>query len=1119
MPAPKTNLFGKLAVEMGFITEAQIEECMALQEEYLKQGKEFMRIGEILEMKGYLKSDAKARLLSINMSRAKRLFGETAVELQYCRQQDIDDALARQTKLRSKGSQVRIGKLLIDNGLLNERQVEFILSFQHSVKKYQEESGIIKLEKPIPEEKKPLASGKTIGTYLVKETLGQDDYGFTYHALDNSKNRPVVLRVLSEETCKHPNIIGNIKQNLVKLKDLKNRHLRKVFRLGRTEDNTISISMQYIEGQSLYQLVKTRGKLAWENALGYLLQVIDGLEAAKRIEVFHEDLRPSHLILSQNDNLVINNLGMRAGVKTELFTFTGDDDNTPCYLAPEVVMKDMVADHRADIFSLGIILYYLITGEHMLQGKTPMEVLLKLSFGETGSVRKKVPAVPEEVDLVIQKMCHPEADQRYQDYEILAAELKNLRRPASPVAAAESGSIYLQEETSIAIGMTAGAGILVEDAATPQLAEDEGPVAVIVPEDDDENVAGFIPPSPMQVVLAKIKRKAREFLSPTRAMQGCLVPILILLVVVVAGIKSFPWLKKQYQLYLGKEEVVVFEEPKGNYYAKIMYYQKISTAKDIDINRKSEAMRRKNELIKEMDAKAEKRLQQIQSKNEDFLKKYQYHAALENLAKFDLESFYTPEWRDKIDAERVAIEQSAEETLSRMENDVRKYLEDENPDKANRYLRLYLKSKYKPIHEKAIALSQEIERVGSEQKQAELVCRKKISREFYDTSVQDDILPCFETFEFNAALKIIQELKKNSDDTLIDEHLVELDNLKKEVDIYNKLLRKLISDSKRICKSITIVHKFGPLDFQLTGITRNGYNFRAVDDKRNNKQISWREIPVDSGQEILKKLLIADGDARNIFASCRLFLRTDQPLVAARLYSIPAAKGQHDTGLAEKLQNGGSSWLQGLKSAADAGDDLTGVMLDLKTVTLDVLLSNTMQEEFRDLFRNFMATQHQADSFPGSVEDVEFSKAKDAARFNVSYGSVNIVDGYLATIKSVNMSWAGGEVRAVKLFFQIPEGDCNIDVRLGKVKFSCKTVEDETKLMALIGKERKTLEILGVQREWHLLSMCLGESDTVIMFDGQVLASTPTEKASGKEFTISAGGKSEVRIDDVFVWK
>ena len=209
--------------------------------------------------------------------------------------------------------------------------------------------------------------------------------------------------------------------------------------------------MEYVDGTDLSSLVKKRGPLPLDQALDCILQAARGLEYAHQHGVVHRDIKPANLLLDRQGTVKILDMGLArldsAGGQQDQLTGTGQIMGTVDYMAPEQALDTKHADARADIYSLGVTLWYLLTGRPLFDGETTVEKLMAHQTKPVPSLRSACPDVSPELEAVFAKMVAKTPEARYQTMAEVIADLERCRSGAA--AAAPAVSIAAEEDARL----------------------------------------------------------------------------------------------------------------------------------------------------------------------------------------------------------------------------------------------------------------------------------------------------------------------------------------------------------------------------------------------------------------------------------------------------------------------------------------------------------------------------------------------------------------------------------------------------------------------------------------------------------------------------------------------
>jgi hypothetical protein len=272
---------------------------------------------------------------------------------------------------------------------------------------------------------------QALGGYQILKLLGRGGMGAVYLARQVSLDRPVALKVMNSEWAKNPNFLVRFTREAYAAAQLVHHNVVQVYDID--EDRGVHyFSMEYVEGRSLGDLLRTEGRLPADVAAGYILQAARGLQFAHDRGMIHRDIKPDNLLLNAQGIVKVADLGLvrTPGMAEEPIvaevppgsrlrgslsnvTAAGQAMGTPAYMSPEQARDATNIDHRADIYSLGCTLYVLITGRPVFQGTTAMEVMTKHAYDPVTPPEVIVSEVPRALSDVILKMIAKKPEDRY----------------------------------------------------------------------------------------------------------------------------------------------------------------------------------------------------------------------------------------------------------------------------------------------------------------------------------------------------------------------------------------------------------------------------------------------------------------------------------------------------------------------------------------------------------------------------------------------------------------------------------------------------------------------------------------------------------------------------------
>ncbi len=316
--------------------------------------------------------------------------------------------------------------------------------------------------------------GQLLLQYRIVEKIGEGGQGTVYKAIDTSLDRPVVIKVIPPDLADRASNLARFEREAKLASSLDHPNICTIFGLHKVDDLHF-IAMQYVEGRNVRQLVGGQ-PLDLQRALSITIQVTDALAAAHGRGIVHRDIKARNVMVTRSGSVKVLDFGLakliespHSGSSDPQLTEVGVPYGTSTYAAPEQA-QGLKADHRADIFSTGVLLYEMLAGTWPFRGKTALDVRYAVVYHQPKAIveaRGEDSPALRRVQEILDKALAKDPDDRYQKVEDMRADLQEVMREIeidssfgstltdAPVAAAVSetkaGSFWTSSRAIIAI--------------------------------------------------------------------------------------------------------------------------------------------------------------------------------------------------------------------------------------------------------------------------------------------------------------------------------------------------------------------------------------------------------------------------------------------------------------------------------------------------------------------------------------------------------------------------------------------------------------------------------------------------------------------------------------------
>lgn len=284
-----------------------------------------------------------------------------------------------------------------------------------------------------------IAVGQTIGNYTLTAKLGEGGMGVVYLAEHPVIGRKVAMKAIHPELSRNPEVVSRFVTEAKAVNQIGNEHIVDIHDFGTTQDGEFYFIMEFLQGEALADRLKRAAPLEAARALTIAAQVADALGASHQHGIIHRDLKPENIFLINRshttDFVKVLDFGLakltQGEEKVTHKTRTGSVMGTPYYMSPEQCEGKANIDHRADIYSLGVILFEMLTAKVPFGGEGYGEIIVKHITAPVPSPRAINPLLPPALEAIILRALAKPREHRFQTMEELAQALLDPERYAS----------------------------------------------------------------------------------------------------------------------------------------------------------------------------------------------------------------------------------------------------------------------------------------------------------------------------------------------------------------------------------------------------------------------------------------------------------------------------------------------------------------------------------------------------------------------------------------------------------------------------------------------------------------------------------------------------------------
>lgn len=263
------------------------------------------------------------------------------------------------------------------------------------------------------------------GRYEIEEKIGAGGMAIVYKARDNLLNRTVAIKVLREQFISDDGFIRRFRREAQSAASLSHHNIVSIYDVGKEGDNDY-IVMEYVKGFTLKDVIRKQSPIPPQRAIYIVRQIAEALAHAHANNIIHRDIKPQNILITMDGRAKVTDFGIARAASSVTMTHTGDIVGSVHYLSPEQAKGHQI-NEQSDIYSLGIILYELLTGKVPYDGDTPITIALKHVQEDAELPSKVLSEISPELDAIVMKALAKSINDRYKSAEELLQDLDKIQ--------------------------------------------------------------------------------------------------------------------------------------------------------------------------------------------------------------------------------------------------------------------------------------------------------------------------------------------------------------------------------------------------------------------------------------------------------------------------------------------------------------------------------------------------------------------------------------------------------------------------------------------------------------------------------------------------------------------
>ena len=271
-----------------------------------------------------------------------------------------------------------------------------------------------------------LVDSKQIGHWEIGKKLGSGGMGTVYLGTHKETGKQAAVKVLPASLAREEGFVERFKREIASMEQLKSPHIVEFYESGNDGD-LYYYAMEYVDGETVTSRLKRDKRIPWQEVIDLCLQICRALKAAHNSGIIHRDLKPSNLMLSTDGSVKLADFGVAQVFASQKLTVTGGIVGTAEYMSPEQA-KGQRATKKSDLYSLGAVMYVMLTGRPPFSGKTSLDVIHKHQFATFDRPSLYVTEIPRQLEEIVCKLLEKDPDNRYPDSYVLSLRLAEVQK-------------------------------------------------------------------------------------------------------------------------------------------------------------------------------------------------------------------------------------------------------------------------------------------------------------------------------------------------------------------------------------------------------------------------------------------------------------------------------------------------------------------------------------------------------------------------------------------------------------------------------------------------------------------------------------------------------------------